>query len=243
MYTKGFYIAVQPVGSKFAKTIQQQLKTKVTNKVFRVDHRRAVDKERRGRKVFHVTPVTLNKIEQLTRFKEHNVACPNFTTNPSEVDGLGSKVVFARTLINSTNGRGIVEFEVGKEATPRAPLYTEYIPKKSEYRVHVFGQRVIDIQQKRKRRDHGGDRNTRVRNMVNGYVYCRDDLATPTGIQELAVGAVRACGYQYGAVDIVYNEKNNRLAVLEVNSRPGLLGTTVDNYVNALANSFDLRTK
>lgn len=243
MYTKGFYIAVQPVGSTFAKTIQQQLREKVTNKVFRVDHRRAAEKERRGRKVFRVTPVTLNKIQQFQRFKENNVSCPNFTTDPSKVSELGSKFAFARTLINSTNGRGIVEFEVVKDDTPRAPLYTEYIPKKAEYRLHVFGGRVIDTQQKKKRRGHEGERDTRIRNMANGYVYCRDGINPPAGINDLAVAAVRACNYQYGAVDIVYNEKSNRLAVLEVNSRPGLLGTTVDNYVRALATAFDLRSK
>lgn len=243
MYTKGFYIAVDPVGSKFAKTIQQALREKVTNKVFRISQTRAAQKERLNRKVFRVTPRTLNKIEQMTRFKENNVSCPNFTTNPNAVGELGSKVVFARTMVNSTNGRGIVEFEVGKEATPRAPLYTEYIPKKEEYRVHVFGNRAIDIQQKRKKREFEGDRDTRVRNLANGYVYCRDGITPPTGLQELAVAAVRAVGYQYGAVDIVYNKKQNRLAVLEVNSRPGLLGTTVERYVGAVANNFDLRVK
>ena len=243
MYSKSFYIAVDPVGSKFAKAIQSAVKEKVTNKVFRVDHRRAVTRQRLGRRVFFVTPTTLNKIQQFQRFKENNVSCPNFTTNPNAVDQLGSKTVFARTLVNSTNGRGIVEFEVGKDATPRAPLYTEYIPKKAEYRVHVFGNTVIDIQQKRKKRGFEQERDTRVRNMANGYVYCRDGISPPDGIGELAVKAVRAVGYQYGAVDIVFNEKNNRLAVLEVNSRPGLLGTTLNNYRDALVSQFDLRLK
>ncbi len=243
MYIRPFYIAVNPVGSKFAKAIQQSTRDKVRNRVLRVDHQGGRLKQSRGRRVFFVTPTTLNKIEQFRRFQENNVACPNFTTNPNDVDKLGSKTVFARTLINSTNGRGIVEFEVGEGATPRAPLYTEYIPKKAEYRVHVFGNTVIDIQQKRKRRGFDGERDTRVRNMANGYVYCRDGITPPSGIDSLAVAAVRAVGYQYGAVDIVYTEKNSRLAVLEVNSRPGLLGTTLDRYSDALVSSFDLRTQ
>lgn len=241
MYSRPFYIAVNPVGSKFAKAIQQSTREKVRNRVLRVSHDSGRSKQARGRRVFFVTPTTLNKIQQFQRFREHNVACPNFTTNPNDVAELGSKTVFARTLINSTNGRGIVEFEVGEDPTPRAPLYTEYIPKKAEYRVHVFGNTVIDIQQKRKRRGFDGDRDTRVRNMANGYVYCRDGITPPSGIEALAVAAVRAVGYQYGAVDVVYNEKNARLAVLEVNSRPGLLGTTLDRYSDALVSSFDLR--
>ena len=243
MYTRPFYISVDPVGSKFAKAIQSATRNKVRNRVLRVDHRTAAQKEQRGRRVFRVTPVTLNKIQQFQRFREHDVSCPNFTTDPNAVDQLGSKTVFARTLINSTNGRGIVEFEVGEGTTPRAPLYTEYIPKKAEYRVHVFGQTVIDIQQKRKKRGYENERDTRIRNMANGYVYCRDGITPPDGIDALAVRAVRACGYHYGAVDIVFNAKNNRLAVLEVNSRPGLLGTTLDKYSDALVSSFDLRVR
>jgi glutathione synthase/RimK-type ligase-like ATP-grasp enzyme len=109
--------------------------------------------------------------------------------------------------------------------------------------VHVFGQTVIDIQQKRKKRGYENERDTRIRNMANGYVYCRDGITPPDSIDALAVRAVRACGYHYGAVDIVFNAKNNRLAVLEVNSRPGLLGTTLDKYSDALVSSFDLRVR
>lgn len=243
MYTKPFYISVSPVGSKFAKAIQQATRAKVSNKVFRVDHRTGQRKELLRRAVFRVTPTTLNKIDQFNRFRQHNVSCPNFTTNSNEVAGLGSKTVFARTLVNSTNGRGIVEFEVGEGTTPRAPLYTEYIPKKAEYRVHVFGSEVIDVQQKKKKRGYENERDTRVRNMANGYVYCRDGIVPPAGINELAINAVRSVGYDYGAVDIIYNEKRNRLYVLEVNSRPGLLGTTLDKYSSALVSTFDLRRK
>lgn len=242
MYTKGFYIAVEPVGSGFAKALQTTLRTKIRNKIFRVDHRKAASKEALRRTVFRVTPHPLDKIQQFNLFKANNVSCPNFTTNRNNVGELGSKTVFARTLVNSTNGRGIVEFEVGPGATyPNAPLYTEYIPKKEEYRVHVFGGRVIDIQQKRKKRGFDEDsRDTRIRNMANGYVYCRDGIVPPTGIEELAISAVRSLNYRYGAVDIIYNEKRKQCFVLEVNSRPGLLGTTLDKYTSALVSTFDL---
>jgi D-alanine-D-alanine ligase-like ATP-grasp enzyme len=44
-------------------------------------------------------------------------------------------------------------------------------------------------------------------------------------------------------VDLVYNEKRNQCYVLEVNSRPGLSGTTLDNYCEALINTFKLTRK
>jgi glutathione synthase/RimK-type ligase-like ATP-grasp enzyme len=152
--------------------------------------------------------------------------------------------VFARTLINSTNGRGIVEVDLknGQEI-PRAPLYTEYIPKKSEYRFHVFNGKVIDVQQKRKKRGFEQDRDTRVRNLHNGYVYCRDGVNPPDGSADLAVRAVAALGYLYGAVDVVYNERRSQCYVLEVNSRPGLMGTTLERYADALVTTYNLWKK
>ena len=87
------------------------------------------------------------------------------------------------------------------------------------------------------------DRNTRVRNVSNGYVYCRDNLNPPADASGLAIRAVAACGYEYGAVDIIYNEKRNQCYVLEVNSRPGLMGTTLDKYSEALIKKYQLMRK
>jgi hypothetical protein len=239
---KSVYIAVQPVGSKFAKVLQTALREKVINKIYRVDHQTAARKRAQQKTVFQVTPQTLNKIQQLTRFKEHGVSCPNFCTNPTEVANLGSKTVFARTLVNSTSGRGIIEFNIQETTpTPRAPLYTAYIPKKAEYRVHVFNGEVIDIQQKRKKRGFEEERDTRIRNLHNGYVYTRENIIPPDNLGVLATAAVAACNYQYGAVDVIYNEKQNQCFVLEVNSRPGLMGTTVDKYSEALIKMYNLR--
>lgn len=230
-----FYICVHPIGSKFAKALQQALQNKVDHKVLRT-RRHRVDG-------FVVTTNPLNKIEQFQRFSVSKTNCPPWTTDPSKVGELGGKTCFARTLINSTNGRGIIEFSVENQTPPRAPLYVAYIPKRAEYRVHVFHGEVIDIQQKRKKRGFEEERNTRVRNVDNGYVYCRDGINPPDGITDLAVSAVNACGYEYGAVDIIYNEKRNQCYVLEVNSRPGLMGTTLDKYVNAIIKSYELKEK
>jgi hypothetical protein len=233
-----FGIVVNPLGSLFAKTIQAGLQAKVLNKVIRKRHVHPLRNE------FLVTPRSLNKVEQFERFHSAGVSCPLFCTSPSECGSLGTRTVFARTLINSTNGRGIVEVNLDDERDiPNAPLYTAYVPKRTEYRVHTFGGKVIDIQEKRKRREHDGDRNTRVRNINNGYVYCRDGLSPPDGIADLAIRATAVCGYQYGAVDIIYNEKRKQCYVLEVNSRPGLSGTTLDSYCEAIINTFKLTRK
>jgi hypothetical protein len=241
---RSLYIAVQPVGSRFAKALQSALRNKIINNVFRVSHQKGVAHEQKGRSLFKITSEPLDKIEQLQRFKDKGVSCPAFCTSPEGVRELGSKVVFARTLVNSTNGRGIVEFDLLPNVPPpRAPLYTAYIPKKAEYRVHVFNGQVVDTQQKRKKREFEGDRDTRVRNLANGYVYCRDGIVQSKSRDDLAVAAVGSLNYRYGAVDIIYNEKQDKYFVIEVNSRPGLMGTTLDKYADALINTFNLTKK
>jgi glutathione synthase/RimK-type ligase-like ATP-grasp enzyme len=231
------FIAVNPVGSKFAKALQQGLSSlAVTSK--RVSPLRGAHLQAKGRKVFYVTQNVLDKVQQLALFSKHGVSCPKYCLSAADIPKLEAKNVFARTLINSTGGRGIVEFASGDKA-PVAPLYTEYIPKKAEYRLHVFNGKVVDRQQKKRR--HVVDeehRNARVHNLANGYVYSRDIVFMPAGLDQLAINAVAALGYKYGAVDIIYNEKRNQCYVLEVNSRPGLMGTTVETYAKALKESY-----
>lgn len=220
------YIVTPKLQSKFAKAIQQGLSELTTERVLRTTKQKP--------RSFVVTPNSLNKIEQLQRFVAAGIAAPRFSLSQSGARSLDVRTLFARTLINSTNGNGIVEFDSDDETYPRAPLYTEYIPKKAEYRVHVLNGEVIDIQQKKKKRGFESTRNTRIRNLNNGYVYCRDDIAPPDGLANLAISAVAALGYTYGAVDIIYNEKRNQCFVLEVNSRPGLTGTTLTKYCQAI---------
>lgn len=254
MTLKAFDIVVNPTGSKFAKALQQALRERVKNPVWRrsspkqvrtiISRRGNVIRQGYTRPHFSVTRKALDKIEQLSRFQRSGVACPAFCLSANDVANLGAKTVFARTLINATNGRGIIEFEVGGGNTPQAPLYTAYIPKKAEYRFHVFGDKVIDVQQKRKAKNFNEDeRNVRIRNLNNGYVYCRDGVNPPDGAADLAIRAVKALDYEYGAVDLIYNEKRNQCYVLEVNSRPGLMGTTLEKYAEAIITQFNLEKK
>jgi hypothetical protein len=232
-----FFIVSPTNKSKFVRTLQREVQTLVVNKVLRSTRQRA------GRSQFRITLNPLNKIQQLQRFEAANVPHPPFTTSRDDLASLDAETIFARTLINATNGRGIVEFTYEDGPPPVAPLYTAYIPKKAEYRVHVFKEEVIDIQQKRKKRGFEQARDTRIRNMHNGYVYCRDGIVPPDGIAALAIRACIVCGYEYGAVDIIYNEKRNQCFVLEVNSRPGLMGTTLNRYGRAIAAKFGLTPK
>lgn len=175
----------------------------------------------------------IDKREQFQRFKDRGVACPLYSLTSDGIEQFSSKRVVARTLTNASEGRGIIIFNKG-DTPPNAPLYTEYIPKKKELRAHVWDSKVFDVAEKRKRRGFEQERNTQIRNTANGYVFCRDGVVEPEELRRLAIDAVAALGRSYGAVDIIWNEKQDKCYVLEVNSRPGMEGKTVELYANAI---------
>lgn len=115
-----------------------------------------------------------------------------------------------------------------------APLYTKYVPKKDEFRVHFFGGKVIDVQQKKKRLDFEGDANFKVRNHANGFIYARNDIDVPEDVKVQALACAEKTGLDFGAVDIIYNAKQGLAYVLEVNTAPGLAGETVQVYAEAI---------
>jgi hypothetical protein len=143
------------------------------------------------------------------------------------------KVVLNRTQLNGHSGAGIVVAARVEDVVVGCPLYVVYRKKKREYRVHVAFGTVIDTQQKMKRRDYDGDVDYAVRNHHTGWIYARGDVDESVTRDALAIRAVEYLGLDFGAVDIIYNERDNQYLVLEVNTAPGLEGTTVEKYVAA----------
>lgn len=148
-------------------------------------------------------------------------------------DGL----VIGRTTLTGHGGDGIVVF-TDTEPTKGCKLYTRYKKKKNEYRVHVFNKEVIDITQKKKKLG-APELNTKIRNHQNGWVYCRFNIHITPALSDLAVNAVTALELHHGAVDIIWNEKENKYYVLEVNTAPGLVGTTLTKYAQAFSKEFN----
>jgi len=72
------------------------------------------------------------------------VSVPDFWQSKSEVPR--DCIILARRSLTGSGGAGIVVVRPGEEL-PDAPLYTRYIPKEREYRVHVVDSEVIFIQQ------------------------------------------------------------------------------------------------
>ena len=142
-------------------------------------------------------------------------------------------IVVARTKLTGHSGDGIIIVDKG-EPIPEAPLYTKYIFKEKEFRVHVVGDKVIDTQRKIK----DPDREVvtwKVRSHQNGFIYARNGILDDPNRDKLAVAAVNALGLHFGAVDII-QDKAGTYYVLEVNTAPGLEGQTVERYAEAFRN-------
>ena len=179
-----------------------------------------------------------NKLDCLNMIHEF-VHIPQYTTDKQtalnwiRIDG--HKVV-CRTLLRGSAGAGIVLATTLEELVD-APLYTQYKPKKHEYRVHVMNEEVIDVQKKALRRGSEGN-NFQIRTHDNGYIYMRNAIRVPEDAKTYAIQAVDACGLDFGAVDIIWNERENKSYVLEINTAPGLEGTTVEKYAETIRRNY-----
>lgn len=142
------------------------------------------------------------------------------------------KIVVGRELINSYSGKGILLMSKIEDYKP-CNLYTLYKPKKKEFRIHVFNGKVIDAQEKRKKKGFEGT-NSKIRTHNNGWVFCRQNVVLPDDAEEQAINAAQALGLVFGGIDLIWNEWENKSYILEVNSAPGIEGTTVTKYVNAI---------
>lgn len=186
---------------------------------------------------FAAVKVASNKLSTFQALEGNDGICiPKFTDDRSvAIEWLSAgNTVVCRTMLSGHSGAGI--HLVGPEETlVEAPLYVKYIKKSKEFRIHVAFGEVIDVQEKRKRRDLPEEfqTNFQVRNHHTGWVYCREDIQLPDGAKGMAREAVRTLGLDFGAVDIIYNAKRNESFLLEINTAPGLAGSTVDKYATA----------
>lgn len=186
-----------------------------------------------------------NAVNKLTTFQLLQDKCniPEWTTDRDlALKWYFNNIPFLlRTTLTGFGGAGIILHEKQDKDYEKFPgdikealLYVQYKKKKKEFRVHIFKGEVIDITQKKKRKDFEGEINTKIRNYGNGWVYCREDIIEPEDLRTQAVLAVHTLGLDFGAVDLIWNEKENKSYVLEINTAPGLEGTTIDSYKNAI---------
>ena len=140
----------------------------------------------------------------------------------------------ARKLLTSSSGRGIIKVEDPNDI-PDAPLYVKYVPKKEEYRVHWCKWKGSFITQRKAKAQDREVKDWQIRNHDNGFVFVQDrDLGPVPGCVSFAAQAtMEQTGLDFGAVDVIYNQKHDQAYVLEINTAPGLVGRTLEAYIDA----------
>lgn len=188
-----------------------------------------------------------NKINtfQILETKEE-VLIPSWTTDKEEATewNINGDAIVIRNKIKSSGGDGITLINPYSPNTiTEAPLYVKYINKKYEFRVHVFKNKVVDVQQKK----HNFEIDIpdyKIRSYANGWVFSRQELvpeALDNRLHYAALCAVNDLGLSFGAVDIIYNSKHDSFYVLEVNTAPGLQGQTIHIYADEIIRHFKNR--
>jgi len=171
---------------------------------------------------------TFNKLDDTGLMPAHTT---DVDTAREWIEEMNS-IIVERHKLTGNSGEGIRLVEEADDLQ-ECPLYVLYVPKKQEYRVHVLNGAVVDVQRKARRKEVPDDQiNWRIRNHDNGFVFARhEELGeVPPQVLDYSVQAVRRLGLDFGAVDVVFNDKQRRAYVLEVNTAPGLSGTTLEGY-------------
>lgn len=176
-----------------------------------------------------------NKLSFFEEMKETGLT-PEFWTNKDEIPDEKFPVV-CRTILSGHSGAGIHIADC-RDSLVDAQLFVKYEKKKEEYRVHVGKNRegeviTISVQRKARRLSVPDDEvDWQVRNHANGFIYQREGFTLPEACERAAHRTLARLGLDFGAVDVIWNEQQEKAWVLEINTAPGLEGQTITDYAN-----------
>lgn len=141
--------------------------------------------------------------------------------------------IVCRTLTSESDGAGIVIADKPTELVP-APLYTQYVDKTSEYRIHMGRNQqgeiiVICRQKKYLSDDFKGDKRIWTGKETK-LSYIETALAPVIAVARAAFEKFPEL--TFGAFDIVYNNSTESAYVLEINSAPMMNSDTVKAYAD-----------
>lgn len=174
------------------------------------------------------TEVLVNKVRFFQEMPQELI--PAWSTDREKINELGWRSVVVRHKISSHSGEGI-EIVPGEGPIPAAPLYTKYINKDREYRLHMGrlpGEDAFSIlhcQQKVFKKKHEGDAplDWKVRTHSNGFIFdSQDEGVVPEPVKGAALLLSKQLRCNLVALDIILNEKSGRAYVLEGNTASGL---------------------
>jgi glutathione synthase/RimK-type ligase-like ATP-grasp enzyme len=181
--------------------------------------------------------IASNKLHTFQKLRDAGLSSilPTWSTNNYEAaEWLRSgetEAIYSRQLLRASGGRGIHISTTISGIPLDGQLYVAKVDVSREVRVHVMAGKVIDFAQKKKRR--GEEANSDIRSYSNGWIFAREGVDIPSIIREAAIDAVSALGLDFGAVDIGIDVQGLP-KIYEINTAPGVVGTSVTNYANTI---------
>lgn len=178
-----------------------------------------------------------NKLLSFERFKEYGVPTLDYSSSIEQAKEWidEGQVVFQRTTHTGHSGNNIVLAHNHDDLIP-APIYTKNFNKEREYRVHIFKDKRVAIQQKRLKNSENREQepDEYVWNHAKGQrVFVRNSVEiTDTMLEEvtdIGINAIKALDLDFGALDVGWNEEEG-FKVFEINTGFGLVGSTINDW-------------
>jgi hypothetical protein len=190
-----------------------------------------------------------NKLEQLKLMAVAGIETPEFSENfqfvfgkcqPQAMEAIQPEVWLGRRF-HHKEGKDILFPD--RRFWRIRDYWTKFVPSTEEWRIHVFDGR--SIARSKKIADAEPEKPTvhaqEIRNWRNGWRF-RHRHEPPRGMRDFAKAMVKACGYLYGACDILVKPDGGYCA-LEVNTSPAMDGYTLWAYVRAIRGKFATATQ
>jgi glutathione synthase/RimK-type ligase-like ATP-grasp enzyme len=168
---------------------------------------------------------SINKLKSYRKFRAAKVNIPLYTSDAelaAQWIEQGHAVV-CRARLEGKDGEGIVVAKKGEHELEPSKLYCQFIPNKREFRAYVWQGEVFEVIEKKRKDLKNYDKY--IRSSSRGWVHCKDPTNVPSGILPVAAAATKAIGLDFAGVDLITTD--TEAYVLEVNTAPGIYGTTV----------------
>ena len=170
-----------------------------------------------------------NSLRSLQAMVNEKISTPELYLTPPDNPGLYP--ILGRKLYHRA-GLDIVWCNSREEAQQADRSYfTGYLRCDKEFRVHVFGSKVLRMFRKVPR---ASDADQTIKTSLRGWGYYRTTLDKHVGAQKLAIAATSVLGLTFGGVDVGWNRDQDKYIVFEVNTGPALNAVSLLYYAREL---------
>ncbi len=181
--------------------------------------------------------IACSKTRTFETLKQAGIPVPDCTGDPNTALAW-NKVgrILGRDLDNGSRGRGIAVYHKGTYKNENHKFFVKYFKKEREFRFHVVGGEIIHVSEKLRGPEFNENNNNKYvrshdRGWILGFHHFENNPYPTEGLNSIIL-AVNALGLHFGAVDCGWN-KEKGYCVFEVNTAPGIEGTTLEAYIKA----------